>query len=92
MAGTSAGWCWSWRCTFLPWPLADAFLPLALGPWTLPAAIWSLFVHPLLWTALAAWFLASWVCLFRRCERNQPDADEWVRRRTMPPACGEKDS
>ena len=47
--------------------------------WTWPAAGWNLLVHPLLWTALAGWFVASWVCLFRRCERNQPDADELVR-------------
>ena len=64
---------------FFALAVLDAFLPLALGPWTVPAAAWSLLVHPLLWTALAAWFVASWVCLFRRCERNQPDADEMVR-------------
>ena len=64
---------------FFALALADAFLPLALGPWTWPAATWSLLVHPLLWTALAGWFVASWVCLFRRCERNRPDADELVR-------------
>lgn len=59
--------------------LADAFLPLALGPWTWLAATWSLLVHPILWTALAGWFVASWVCLFQRCERNRPDTNELVR-------------
>ena len=58
---------------------ADAYLPLALGSWTWPGATWSLLMHPLLWTALAGWFLASWVCMFRRCERNVPDVKELVR-------------
>ena len=41
-------------------------------------AAWSLFVYPLMWTALAGWFLTSWVCLFRRCERDRPDLEELV--------------
>lgn len=64
---------------FFALALADAFLPIALGSWTWPSALWSLLVHPLVWTALAGWFLASWVCLFRRCERDIPDAKELVR-------------
>ena len=58
---------------------ADVLLPAALGPWTWPGALWRLLVHPVLWSALAGWFLVSWVCLFQRCERHLPDADELVR-------------
>lgn len=58
---------------------ANALLPVALGPWTWPAAAWNLVLHPLLWSGLASWFLVSWVCLFQRCERNRPDADELVK-------------
>ena len=57
---------------------ANALLPVALGPWSWPAAAWNLILHPLLWSGLASWFLVSWVCLFQRCERNRPDADELV--------------
>ncbi len=64
---------------FLVLALVDAFLPLALGSWTMPGVTWSLLVQPLAWTALASWFVASWVCLFRRCEHNCPDADDLVR-------------
>lgn len=58
---------------------AHALLPIALGPWTWPTATWNLVLHPLLWTALASWFLVSWVCLFQRCERNRPDAEDFVK-------------
>ena len=64
---------------FFALALADAVLPAAVGLWTWPGVTWSLLVYPMLWTALAGWFLASWVCLFRRCERNAPDLDEMVR-------------
>ncbi len=58
---------------------ANALFPLALGPWTWPAAVWNLILHPLLWSGLASWFLVSWVCLFQRCERNRPDTAELVK-------------
>lgn len=58
---------------------ASALLPVAFGPWTWPAALWTLVLHPLLWSALASWFLMSWVCLFQRCERNRPDADDLIK-------------
>ncbi len=58
---------------------ANALLPAALGPWTWPAAVWSLLLHPLLWSGLASWFLVSWVCLFQRCEQHRPDAEDLVR-------------
>ncbi len=64
---------------FLALETAHAFLPIALGPGTWPAAVWTLFLHPLLWSGLASWFLVSWVCLFQRCERNRPDAENLVK-------------
>ena len=36
-------------------------------------------IHPVLWTTLASWLLASWVCLFKRCESGRADAEELVR-------------
>ena len=57
----------------------SALLPAALGSWTWPAAVWNLVLHPLLWSGLAGWFLVSWVCLFQRCERDRPDAEDLVR-------------
>ena len=57
----------------------DALLPAALGPWSWPGAVWRLGLHPVLWSVLAGWFLVSWVCLFQRCERRQPDLEELAR-------------
>ena len=58
---------------------ANGVFSKALGPWTWPAAAWSLLVYPVLWAFLASWLLASWVCLFKRCESGRADADELVR-------------
>ena len=56
----------------------NAFLLRALGELSWPSAIWSVLFYPVLWSGLAAWLLASWVCLFRRCEIDQPHAEELV--------------
>jgi small-conductance mechanosensitive channel len=40
---------------------------LGFGDETATALVWSL-VYPLFAAALAAWMLAAWVCLFKRCE------------------------
>ena len=56
----------------------NAFLLRALGELSWPAGMWSVLFYPVLWTALAAWLLASWVCLFRRCELDKADAEELV--------------
>ncbi len=64
---------------FLGLAVANAFLSPALGQWTWPAAVWSLLLYPSVWGGLAGWFLASWVCLFRRCERNRPDDGDLIR-------------
>lgn len=64
---------------FLLLSILNAFLLPALGQWTWPAAAWNVLVYPLLWSGLGGWFLASWVCLFRRCERNVPGAGDLIR-------------
>ncbi len=56
----------------------NSFLLGALGERSWPAAVWSVLLYPLLWSTLAAWLLASWVCLFRRCELGRPEAEELV--------------
>ncbi len=58
---------------------ANAFLPSALGQWSWPAAVWTTLIYPLLWSLLAGWFLASWVCLFQRCEHNRFEEGDLVR-------------
>ena len=63
---------------FFALAIGDAFVPSAAGSWTWIGATWSLFVYPLMWTVLAGWFVASWVCLFRRCEQDRPDLEELV--------------
>jgi hypothetical protein len=27
---------------------------------------------------LAAWLLAAWVCLFKRCDTGHPAAEKWI--------------
>ena len=58
--------------------VANGVFSQAFGAWTWPAAAWSLLVYPVAWTTLASWLLASWVCLFKRCEAGRPDAEELV--------------
>ena len=64
---------------FLALAVFDALLPHALGDWTLPAVCWKTLLYPMLWAALSGWLLASWVCLFRRCEAASPEAEDLVR-------------
>lgn len=78
------GWQVGWFLTvaglhFALLAMADAFLPLALGPWTWPVATWNLLLYPLLWSFLSGWLLASWVCFYRRCEREVSDDVELIR-------------
>jgi hypothetical protein len=58
--------------------LAGEMLGAAGGTGTWPLVIWRLLIYPVLWAALGGWFLASWVCLFRRCETNRRDLEELV--------------
>ena len=59
--------------------IADIFFLQVLGTWTWPATAWNLVFYPLIWSILAGWLLASWVCLFRRCEHGSPFTGELVR-------------
>ena len=36
-----------------------------------------LLLYPGALVGAGGWLLASWVCLFRRCELDQPDAESW---------------
>ncbi len=58
--------------------LAGGIFTAAGGTSTWPAVLGRLLLYPVLWALLAAWFLASWVCLFRRCETNRPETEEVV--------------
>ena len=63
---------------FFALAVANGFFVRAFGAWTWPAALWTLGVYPALWTILAAWLLASWVCLYARCRSDRADAEELV--------------
>ena len=49
-----------------------------LGEETAAGVAWSLAV-PWLRAVVAAWLLASWVCLFKRCDSHREDAEELVK-------------
>jgi hypothetical protein len=63
---------------FLGLSLARGAINAASGGSTWPAVAWRVLIQPVLWALLGGWFLASWVCLFRRCETNHPEAEELV--------------
>ena len=48
-----------------------------LGEETAAGVVWAL-IAPWLRALLAAWLLASWVCLFKRCDTGRPDAEDWI--------------
>ncbi|MBV9127741.1 MAG: hypothetical protein JO117_06595 [Verrucomicrobia bacterium] len=54
-----------------------AFVAAAGGEGSWPAN-GLLLLFPLAWSALGGWLLASWVCLFRRLERDRPEAEDLV--------------
>ena len=47
------------------------------GETTSAGVIWSC-IHPLLGALLAAWLLASWVSLYKRCETGRIEAPDWI--------------
>ncbi len=55
----------------------NSFLLKGLGEGTAIVIAWEL-VFPLIEALLAAWLLASWVCLFKRCEAGRIDVDNWI--------------
>ena len=36
-------------------------------------------IYPLFGALVAAWLLAAWVCLFKRCETGRDHSDNWIR-------------
>jgi len=48
-----------------------------LGEGTAIVIGWQL-VFPLIEAFLASWMLASWVCLFKRCETGRIEVDNWI--------------
>lgn len=56
----------------------DRALNLGLGSGTAITLAWRLF-YPLLAAFVGGWMLATWVCLFKRCETGRADAENWIR-------------
>ncbi len=48
-----------------------------LGEETAAGVAWGL-VTPWLRAVVAAWLLASWVCLFKRCDTGRSESEEWI--------------
>ncbi len=48
-----------------------------VGEETAAGLVWSL-VTPWLRAIIAAWLLASWVCLFKRCDTGRAESEEWI--------------
>ena len=48
-----------------------------LGSGTALIVLWRL-VYPFIAAFAAAWMLAGWVCLFRRCQDGHPGKDNWI--------------
>ena len=49
-----------------------------LGEETAAGVVWGL-VAPWLRAIVAAWLLAGWVCLFKRCDTGHPEAEDWIK-------------
>lgn len=50
----------------------------ALGEGTAPGIAWSL-LAPWLAGAIGAWLLASWVCLYKYCDRDRAPRENWIK-------------
>jgi hypothetical protein len=57
--------------------LLRATVQASLGEGTAPGIAWQLF-HPWLAAMVAAWLLASWVCLYRRCDAGRKIGENWI--------------
>jgi hypothetical protein len=55
----------------------NALLVRGMGEGTAIIVAWQL-LFPLLEAFVAAWMLASWVCLFKRCESGRINVDNWI--------------
>ena len=57
--------------------LFNGWLLLGLGEATIGALAWNL-AYPILAAFVAAWLLASWVSLFKRCETGRVQSPDWI--------------
>ena len=57
--------------------LLNGWLLLGFGEETSAALAWN-FVFPILSAFVAAWLLASWVSLFKRCETGRLQSPDWI--------------
>lgn len=63
---------------FLLLHLLNFSLVRGLGEDTVFALVWQLF-HPLLAALVAAWMLATWVCVFKRTETKRVRTQDWIK-------------
>jgi hypothetical protein len=56
----------------------DSTFVAGFGEGTAPVLAWQL-LSPTLMALLGGWLLASWVCLFKRCEADTVHAQEWLK-------------
>ena len=62
---------------FYLFQVAQGLVLRGLGEETAAGIAWSLVV-PWLRGILAAWLLAAWVCLFKRCDAGHPESEDWI--------------
>ncbi len=62
---------------FYLFQVAQGLVLRGFGEETAAGIVWSLVV-PWLRGLLAAWLLAAWVCLFKRCDTGHPAAENWI--------------
>ena len=62
---------------FYLFQVAQGLVLRGFGEETAAGIAWSLVV-PWLRGILAAWLLAAWVCLFKRCDTGHPAAENWI--------------
>lgn len=56
----------------------NSLLLQGLGEGTAIVVVWQL-CFPLIEAVIAGWMLASWVCLFKRCEAGRIGMDNWIK-------------
>jgi hypothetical protein len=49
-----------------------------LGEATMAGLIWRL-IYPIFWALVAAWMLATWVCVFKRSDTGRTQKDDWIK-------------